>query len=177
MKKIIPLILLTLMTLISLNAQTTKGEELSKAEVFSSKSGTLIEKEFLEVGTIKKAEIKVIKYKDLISGENVSSIRIEYETGGNYSATKIASLDADEIDGLIKSIKIMQDQVFNSSPENYKEVTYQSRAGFEAGCYWSKGDWQTYLKLKKFDGKSYVFLKKEDFPTFLSLLEKSKTLL
>lgn len=169
--------LFALLTAISLLAQSTKDQELSKAEVFSSKSGTLIEKEFLEVGTIKKAEIKVVKYKDLISSETVSSVRIEYETGGNYSTSKIASLDSDEIDGLIKSIKIMQEQVFNSSPENYKEVTYQSRAGFEAGCYWSKDEWQTYLKLKKFDGKSYVFLKKEDFPKFLKLLEDSKKLL
>lgn len=62
-------------------------------------------------------------------------------------------------------IENLQEKVFISTPANY------------TGCYWSKGDWATYLKLEKFDSKSYVFLKKDDFPTLLSLLEKAKTML
>lgn len=156
----------------------TKEKELSHAEKFSSKSGTLIQKEFLHVGKINKAEIKVIYYTDLISLETVSAVRIEYEVASNYSTdTKIASLDADEMDGLIKSIKMMQEKVFPETPANYMEISYKSRGGFEAGCYWEKKGWATYLKLEKYDGKSYVFLKKEDFPELLSLLEKSKEML
>lgn len=175
-------LLLVLLSFLAFNlsyGQTdSKEKELSNAEKFSSKSGTLIEKEFLDVGTLKKAEIKVIHYTDLISNESVSALRFEYEVAGSYSSdTKIASLDADEIDGLIKSIKMMQEKVFTSSPTNYTEVTYKSRGGFEAGCYWSKGDWATYLKLEKYDSKSYVFLKKDDFPELLTLLEKVKTLM
>lgn len=175
-------LLLVLLSFLAFNlsyGQTdSKEKELSNAEKFSSKSGTLIEKEFLDVGTLKKAEIKVIHYTDLISNESVSALRFEYEVASSYSSdTKVASLDADEIDGLIKSIKMMQEKVFTSSPTNYTEVTYKSRGGFEAGCYWSKGDWATYLKLEKYDGKSYVFLKKDDFPELLTLLEKAKTLM
>lgn len=174
MKKL-PLLLLTIV-ISTLTFGQTKESELSKAEKFSSKSGTLIQKEFVDVGTIKRAEIKVIHYKDMISGETVSSMRLEYAVVGKYSTdTKIAILDADEIDGLIASIKMMQEKVFTTTPENYTEVTFQSRGGFEAGCYSSKGDWKTYLKLEKYDGKSYVFLKKEDFPELLSLLDKVKS--
>ena len=72
---------------------------------------------------------------------------------------------------------MMQEKVFAMTPTNYTEVTYRSRGGFEAGCYWSKGDWATYLKLEKYDGKSYVFLKKDDFLALLALLEKAKTML
>lgn len=178
MKKLL-VVLISIMTFTASYGQTnTKEKELSNAEKFSSKSGTLIEKEFVDVGTLKKVEIKVIHYTDLISNESVSALRFEYEVTGSYSSdTKIASLDADEIDGLIKSIKMMQESVFTSTPTNYTEVTYQSRGGFEAGCYWSKGDWSTYLKLEKYDGKSYVFLKKDDFPELLKLLEKAKTML
>lgn len=178
MKKLL-VVLISIMTFTASYGQTnTKEKEQSNAEKFSSKSGTLIEKEFVDVGTLKKVEIKVIHYTDLISNESVSALRFEYEVTGSYSSdTKIASLDADEIDGLIKSIKMMQESVFTSTPTNYTEVTYQSRGGFEAGCYWSKGDWSTYLKLEKYDGKSYVFLKKDDFPELLKLLEKAKTML
>lgn len=166
------------LTTIAMTFGQSKEQELSNADKFSAKAGTLIQKEFLDVGTVNKAKIKVIHYKDLISNETVSSVRFEYEVASSYSMdTKIASLDTDEIDGLIKSIKLMQEKVFVSTPTNYTEVTYKSRGGFEAGCYWSKGDWATYLKLEKFDSKSYVFLKKDDFPTLLSLLEKAKTML
>ncbi|WP_157607972.1 hypothetical protein [Seonamhaeicola sp. S2-3] len=178
MKKLLLVLLSFLAFNLSYGQTDSKEKELSNAEKFSSKSGTLIEKEFLDVGTLKKAEIKVIHYTDLISNESVSALRFEYEVASSYSSdTKVASLDADEIDGLIKSIKMMQEKVFTSSPTNYTEVTYKSRGGFEAGCYWSKGDWGTYLKLEKYDGKSYVFLKKDDFPELLTLLEKAKTLM
>ncbi|WP_321281392.1 hypothetical protein [Marinifilum fragile] len=178
MKKLLFVLTAILVFNLSYGQTSTKEKELSNAEKFSSKSGTLIEKEFIDVGTLKKAEIKIIHYSDLISNESVSALRFEYEVAGNYSSdTKIASLDADEIDGLIKSIKMIQEKVFASTPTNYTEVTFQSRGGFEAGCYWSNGDWATYLKLEKYDGKSYVFLKKDDFPKLLSLIEKAKTLM
>jgi len=178
MKKLLVVLISIMAFTVSYGQTDTKEKELSNAEKFSSKSGTLIEKEFVDVGTLKKAEIKVIHYTDLISNESVSALRFEYEVAGSYSSdTKIASLDADEIDGLIKSIKMMQESVFTSTPTYYTEVTYKSRSGFEAGCYWSKGDWSTYLKLEKYDGKSYVFLKKDDFPELLTLLEKAKTLM
>ena len=176
MKHIIIFIVAFSLTNLS-NAQT-KEKILSKAEQFSTKAGTLIQKKFVEVGSIKSAKVRVIHYTDLISSQTISSVRIEYDVASKYSTdTKIASLDSDEIEGLIKSIKIMQSKVFTSSPTTYTEVTFKSRGGFEAGCYWSKDIWKTYLKLEKFDGKSYVFLNVEDFPELLSLLEKSKSIL
>ena len=178
MKKLLFVLISILMFSVSYGQTDTKEKELSNAEKFSSKAGTLIQKQFIDVGTINKAEVKVIHYTDLISNETVSSVRFEYEVASSYSTDpKIASLDADEIDGLIKSIRMMQEKVFAMTPTNYTEVTYRSRGGFEAGCYWSKGDWATYLKLEKYDGKSYVFLKKDDFLVLLALLEKAKTML
>ena len=107
----------------------------------------------------------------MISEKSTSAVRFEYEVKSSYSTdTKKAMLDADEIDGLLKSIKVMKDRIFPSTSDTYSEVTYRSRAGFEAGCYWSKDKWTTYLKLEKYDGKSYVFLGQEDFTTLYELL-------
>ena len=152
----------------------TKKNELSNAERFSSKSGTLIEKKFGKIGTLKEVDIKVVRYKDLMTGEEIQALLLEHEVASSYSTdTKRASLDSDEIQGLIKSIKMMEEKVFNTSPAGYTEVTYKSRTGFEAGCFSKKGDWSTYLKLEKYDGKSYVFLKKDDFPELLAMLERA----
>ena len=118
----------------------------------------------------------VIQFTDLITTTKQSALKFEYETVGKYTTdTKAAILDVDEIDGLIKSIKIMQEKIFPSTATNYTEVNFKSRGGFEAGCYWSKGNWSTYLKLEKYDKDSYVFLNKDDFPQLLTLLEQAKT--
>jgi hypothetical protein len=154
----------------------TKEQELSNAEKFSAKAGGLIQKEFVETGSVKGAKISVVYFTDLITNTKQSALKFEYESIGKYSSsTKAALLDADEVDGLIKSIKIIQEKIFPSVATNYTEVSFKSRGGFEAGCYWSKGVWSTYLKLEKYDKDSYVFLGKDDFPSLLGILEQAKT--
>lgn len=176
MKKLIYSFLITLLC-IGLNAQTpAKEKELSNAEVFSAKAGTLMQKEFVEIGTLKRCKIQVVYFTDLISNTKQSALKFEYEVASTYSTdTKAATLDPDEVDGLMKSIKLMQEKVFPTTPTNYTEVYYRSRGGFEGGCFTSKGTWSTYLKLEKFDGKSYVFLNIEDLTTLYTYLEQAKS--
>ena len=84
----------------------TSEKEMSNLEKFSAKSGTLIQKDFTNVGSVKGISIQVAKLKDLNSDVSLSALRFEYEYKGNYSSdTKIAVLDKDEIEGLIESIK------------------------------------------------------------------------
>src|SRR5690606_8700148 len=100
-------------------------------EEFSSKSGRLIQKQYLEMDKIKGIEIKVVKYSDLISKENVTAVHFSKVVTTQYTSdTKIARLDADEIDGLIKSIQKIEVEVFPSKPTAYTEVLYKSRSGF-----------------------------------------------
>lgn len=174
MKKVFLLVLIAFVSTSTI-AQQEKASELSNAEKFSERSGTLIQKVFVEIGTLKKCEMKVINYTDLISATKTTALKFEYVVAGSYTSdTKMAVLDADEIDGLMKSIKIMQEKVMVTTPDLYTEVSFKARGGFEAGCFVSKGTWSTYLKLEKFDGKSYVFLEKEDLATLYSLLEQAK---
>jgi hypothetical protein len=158
-------------------AQQTKNKEqqTSNAEKFSERSGSLIQKEFIDIGDIKKCELKVIHYTDLVSSQKTSALKFEYEYKSSYSSdTKAAVLDADEIDGLIKSIKIIQEKIFPSSATNYTEVSFRSRSDFEAGCYSKKDSWSAYMKLEKFDSNSFVFMDKDDLIKLLVLLEKTK---
>ena len=114
----------------------------------------------------------------MILGVSQSAVRFEYEVASSYSSdTKIAVIDADELEGLLKSIKIMMDSVVNTFPQIYTEVSFKSRGGFEAGCFYSKEKWSTYLKLEKYDSKSYVWLSKDDLVALNSILNKAKLLL
>lgn len=153
-----------------------KEQETSNAEKFSERSGSLIQKEFIDIGDIKKCDLKVIHYTDLVGGQKTSALKFEYDYKSSYSSdTKAAVLDADEIDGLIKSIKIIQEKIFPSVPATYTEVSFRSRSGFESGCFSKKDTWSAYMKLERFDSNSYVFMDKEDLGKLLTLLEQAKT--
>ncbi len=157
-------------------AQVEKEKERSNAEKFSDKSGTLIQKEFIDVGDLKKCKIQIAKFTDLVSNQKTSAVRFEYSSVSSYSSdTKLALLDADEIDGLIKSLKLIQEKVIPTTATSYTEVSFRSRSGFEAGCFSKKTSWDVYMKLERYDGKSYVFLDIDDLPKLLSLLEQAKT--
>jgi len=159
-----------------LHAQKQKEIELSNAEKFSEKSGSLIKKTFLDVGKIRGIEFQVIYFTDLLSESKTSALRIEKEISKSYGTeTKVAILDADEIDGLMKSIKLIQNNILQSKPENYTEVSYKSRSGFEAGCYSKAEGWDAFIKIEKYDRDSYVFLKNEDLGSIYSFLELAKT--
>jgi hypothetical protein len=178
MKKVKLMITTLLMCLSFVSfGQTTKDKQLSNAEIFSAKAGTLIEKQFIDIGKCKSVEVKVLKLKDLNDNSGFSALRLEYESVSSYSTdTKIASLDKDEIDGLIKSIKNLQTNVFSTTRDIYTEVTFKSRTGFECGAYFdvSKGLWKAYMQLEKYDSKSNVFLSVDELSTFLSLVESAK---
>lgn len=179
MKKMYTSVLFVFFAFVLLYGQDTKEKQLSKTDEFSSRSGTLIEKQFIEVGKLKLIQFKVLKVRDIITGTSVSALRLEYEyksSFGSTSDTKMASLDADEIDGLVKSIKALQSNIFSSSPKNYTEVTFRSRTGFEAGAYYTvdKNKWSGYLQLERFDRNSFVFFTTEDYTEMLALIEKAK---
>lgn len=159
-----------------LMSQDSKEKASTQAEEFSAQSGTLMERAFVDIGTVKNLKVRVLKIKDLISSKEVNALRFEYETGGTYGSTKIASLDSDEIDGLVKSIKALQNSVFTSTREVYTEVTFKSRSGFQAGAYFSvdKSKWTGFVQVDKFDSKSLVFITPEDFTKLLELVEMAQ---
>lgn len=176
-------ILTSLFIILSFSAFTqeiTKSNSLTNAEEFAAKSGTLIERVWTEVGKIKGVSIRIVTYTDLISKAKVPSLRFEKEIYSSYSKTsdtKIASLDKDEVEGLIKALEIIANEVIIQKRTDYSEVTFRSRSGFEAGCFSKKDSWDIYLKLEKFDSKSYEFLDKENLPQLIELIKKAKELM
>ncbi|MFX1707013.1 hypothetical protein SAMN05660461_6161 [Chitinophaga ginsengisegetis] len=154
---------------------TDLKEQKSKAELFSNKSGSLIQKQFMDIGSLRGCLIQVAQFTDLIGGETTKAVRFEYAYSGAYSSdTKIGLLDMDEVDALIKSLNIIKDKIMPTTPEVYTEIEYKSRGGLEAGCFYSKKQWSTFLKLARFDDKSFVIMKDGDIIQLLSLLNDAK---
>lgn len=169
------LLLFIILPFVAVCQQPPKNVDTGKsnAEKFSERAGFLIKKEYTDMGEVKKCKIQLITFTDMVSGQKTSGVQFSYDYKSSYSTdTKLAMLDDDEIEGLLKSIKIIQDKILVSVPDAYTEVSFKSRSGFEAGCYVSKKDkeWDAYLKLEKYDSNSYIFLDKEDLQEIVRVL-------
>ncbi|MDD4492365.1 MAG: hypothetical protein PHV09_07565 [Bacteroidales bacterium] len=179
MKKI--LLITMLLFAIQFMAQAQEKEKvLSQADQFSSMSGTLIQKEFIEIGKIRALDVKVLKIKDLNSGTKMSALRFEYTSPGAYSSnTHLATLDTDEIEGLIKTITNIQTNVINTTSPNYTEYIYRSKTGLEFGAFCSKSEsnWVPFIKLDKYSNNSLYPLKIEDITKLLELIKKAQEVL
>ncbi len=169
--------LLLLSMFMNTSSMAQQANSQSNIEKFSSNSGTLIEKEFIPVGSVnKEIKIQVILVSDLISTQRVSGIQVEYKS--KYSTNSTSTfLDKDEINAFINALGIIKDQIIVNSPKNYKEVIFSSRSGFRTGCYWDKGKWVSFIQVNKRDSKSYAFITIEEL-TQLSdqLIKASKKL-
>jgi len=160
--------------------EITQSKTFTNAEEFAAKSGTLIERVWIEVGKIKGVSVRIVNYTDLISKVKVPSLRFEKEVYNSYSKTsetKIASLDKDEVEGLIKALEIIANEVIVQKRNDYSEVAFRSRSGFEAGCFSKEATWDIYLKLEKYDSNSYQFLDKENLPQLIELILNAKKMM
>ena len=173
MKKIFITIAFSFISLI-INAQS-KDITQSNAEIFSEKPGALIQKEIVDIGIIKKCKIQVVHFTDLISTTGISAIKFEYElTSANSIDSKSTYIDTDEIEGLLKSLKIIQEKINSLKPANYTEIYFRSRGGLETGCITGNGGWTTYLIIQKIDDDRYIWITIADLKTLYTLLEQAK---
>lgn len=155
--------------------QQLEQREKSNLEKFSSRSGALLEKQFINLGKISGVEVKVLRITDLLTKLTSAGIRFEQEVGRSYGRrTSIAFLDQDEADGLIKSIKYIQQNILNSSRSDYTEIEFTSRGDFQIGCYFSSNKWQPYLRTSRYDRDALVTLSAEDLAALQSFLESAK---
>jgi hypothetical protein len=156
-------------------SETTNQPVKSKVETFTEETGTLIETTVEEIGTLRYSlSIKVLKLKNLITGVKINGISFELNNRKNI-------LDADEIDGLVKSLSIMKDAAATTKPV-YTELTYKSRTGFEVGAFFDldkraqngtgEKKWMYYLKLSR--GESATSLNPADFMAFCGYMEAAK---
>lgn len=173
---ILPLVLFVLGSPASGQVAPKVGEkEQSKIEQFSSRSGSIIEKQFVRVGSNKGVDVEIYRVTDLVTKSTLSGVRLSYTAVSSYSSDeKTAALDADEVDGLIKTIELLKSNVFTSARDSYTEIVFASRGGFSAGAFYSSGKWRAFMKLEKYDSRSSVFMEPQDFEKFLELFQQAK---
>ena len=157
-------------------------EDQSKAEVFISKKGSMIEKTFTVIGEIGKASftanptpLEVLKIKDLIKNDSIFCVRMTaYSGSGAYTTSSTGYIDADELPNVIAFLKMVEQKYLPTvPPSNNVEVQYECDSGFEIACFNSKNKWQLYIKPKRFES-GQIFLDKNSITNILSTFQSAQ---
>lgn len=169
--------LFLLLPLFAASQQPAKEVTKSKLEAFSERSGTLIQKTFIDIGKVNGLQVQIQVIENMTDHSKLSGLRLEAVTYSSLGAdTKIAFIDPDEIEGLLTSLKYFKDKLFATSPENYTETSFTSRTGLNATAFQdNKKKWSVALKLEKYDSRSTVYLKEDSITELIALIEKAKT--
>ena len=171
---------ITVLILLSLNsfAQVKKSDDAPKSqlETFSERAGSMIKKEFVDVGKVNRVKFQVLKLTDILTNATVVGIRMEGQSTGTYSISKAAFIDSDEVDGLIKALNYVNTTVLNTTPpDNDVEYNFHARSGFAAGVFNYRNKWMGYLKLQRFDTDSQFDFSSEDFAKVKDLIVTAKS--
>ena len=159
-------------------AETTKTD--SKTIEFMAKDGTLLQRDFYELGKVSSVDCQVLVITDCISNQKVGCMRLKTYNYTKYSSDSyIGTLDYDELEACIKSIRYIKDNLLNTVPERYTEVSYKTRDKVEVGAYYSvdKKKWTVYVQTKSYTSKSIEFLSTDNMRTLLEKMEQAKEII
>ena len=177
-------ILFTLMLILSIPcfAQQNKAEgekSKSKAVEFMSQSGTLIRKDFYDIHKDKYGvTCQVLILTNIVNNKKSGCLRLKTEYFSSVGTdTYIGTLDSDEIDAAIKSLKYIAETLVPTSPETYTEVEYSTRDNMQIGAFTSDGTWEVYVQTKSYTSRSMSTIKADKINEFIGYLEQSKQLI
>lgn len=177
MKKTILLILLALVPMFIFAQEGKETESKSKAVEFSKKDGTLLRKEFYDIGSVKGIEFQVLIMTDELSKEKLGALRIKtsyYSSVGTDDY--VGTLDFDEIDACLKSLEYIQNTIITSTPATYTECGYSTKDNVEIGTYSSeKKGWVVYIQTKGYTTRSLKFVDLKEFPKVIKYITSAKS--
>lgn len=170
-------LIFVIVSLIPSIAQDKKEAEQAQSnfDKFTSRSGILFQRQYTDIGKVRGMDIKVLVVTDLLNTKAKSScVRFEMETGLRVTRSEITTLDIDEVDGLIASLRYLKSTVFNTTPDRYTEITFRSRGGFEAGAFYARGSWTPYIYVSRYNKDSMFASSMQEFDLLLDHLLKAK---
>jgi len=149
-------------------------ERLTESDKFLKRAGTLIEKRFYYIGKTRAIAFEVIKLKDLNSNDYYSALSLESKDITGLREGK-AVLDEDEVDGFLKTLKLLQ-SVVKTQRDTYSEVTYKSRGYFTAGAYYDEKRlrWKPFVQLLNYSDKTWIPIDDTVIGEMIVLVENAK---
>lgn len=180
MKKVFVLLLVSLMTITSFAQAEDKGNvSKSKAVQFMERDGSLLKKEYYNLGTVKGIECEVVITTDLKNNEKIGCLKLKTTSLGFYY---VGYLDADELAAAIQSLEYIKDVVLSSKPTTHTEVLYKSRDNVVMGTYTVANSfdnsykWRVFVKPNDYKG-SFEDFNQKHIETFIEYMKKSESII
>lgn len=178
MKSLILIAFLFFGLCISAQAQNPKPKEAPEPtqpeiEKFSSQFGSLLQREFYDIGAVRDVKVKLLYIQNLQTKKTSLGLRVDREINGGRTA--ISYLDLDELDALIKAVRQIKQIMAEQKPTVYTEISYTSISRFEIGCFYGDQRWHPYLHVSLIDRNDYLWMKESDVAEFLTVLETAKS--
>ena len=162
--------------------QKEKVTEDTKADIFSSRKGSVIEKSWVKVGRLESQSllsisvpVEILKIKDLAKNDSLFCLSITLPGIGQYDSSTSGYIDAEEIPNIIVFLKTVEEKYLKTVvPTSQMEVTYKCDSGFEIGCLTFKNKWQIFIK-PKYYASAIATYEISALPNILSILQRSLT--
>lgn len=179
MKNVISLLFATLLCVTSFAQEQKKEDSKSKAVEFSARDGSLLKKEFFELGNIKGIDFRILVLTDILKKEKIVCLRLKttyYSSASRSSDEYVGTLDPDEIDACIKSLNYIKEDLMQSAAEVYTECEYKTKDGVKIGAYFDekKKTWHPYIQTKSYTSRSIEFINAESLDALLAKLDEAK---
>lgn len=172
MKKIIIIVLVLIVNI----AYTQDDKSMSNSDLFANKPGTYIKKEITDHATARNIKFSILKLTNLKDDTQSTSLRLETTVNTRISTRSfIASIDSDEVDGLIETLKYIK-SLIGSVPSAYTEVIYTTRGRFRAGAYYNdeKVAWVPFLKIDNISDDSMIIFKESEVEILMNIITGAK---
>lgn len=172
MKKIMAFALTLVLLLAVCPISLAKGtEESNTFDAVLLQKGTLIVQENLYFDTIetrrREIEMQTVTLINVATGSKLYALRLEHEAVDR--STSIVSIDIDEIDGVITTLKYIKAHI--NELEDYSEIRYKTNSGLIVGAYYSSNKKQIFFEFKATDTE---FIEIGEIDSLISKFEAAK---
>ena len=156
---------------LNLSAQNTGNSLIGPAEAFADRKGTILEKRFDEIGKVNQLNIQLEFISDLSNSEKMVCLRFDIQLPNNSTGPS-ALLDSAEVNGLIKFLKYITDNVTKTAPANPNtEISTTDKYNLQIGCYWEKSNgWIVYIRTDADNPSTETDIPQASIPSLLKTL-------
>lgn len=176
MKKLMYLILLLLSNIFVFAQKVQTAEEQGKADIFFSRKGTILEKTYTTVATLKTTgllamgyPVEVLKIKDLRKNDSLMCLRMSTVSAGT-SVT--GYINSDEMDNVINFLQMASDKyLLFPPPATDIELEYTCESRFSISVFKGSKGWMIGISPKSY---ASIFFEKDMMPYVIGAFKKAK---
>ena len=143
-------------------------------EQFSSRPGTVIQRELTRLGDVGGLRVDLVKASDLMEKSSMTGIRISRFAPNGSREENTVFIDADEVGPLLHAIDVIKATAFATTPENFTDLVYRTRGGMALGALYANRRWIGFLRMDRFDPRNAMSIEESDFESLKTLLTKAR---